>query len=134
MNGTVYAYDAKSGALRWHYPVNSWLLGDPVIVNGTVYFGSFDQNVYALRASDGSVQWSYKTKGQIRDTPVVSDGVIYIDQQGTSMGDNAATGTPMTTNAGVLYVLADDGLYGVNANNGAVLWHIASSLLAVIAF
>lgn len=156
MKGTVSAYDVKSGARRWVYPVNNWLLGNPVVVGGIVYFGSFDQNVYALNASDGSKVWIYKTKGQIRDTPLVSNGVVYIDQQGVSQGDNAATGTPsvlalqansgkliwekeingspVALHDGVLYVSAANGLVGLKTSDGSTMWRSLASYAIVIVF
>ncbi|MCL5035807.1 MAG: PQQ-binding-like beta-propeller repeat protein [Chloroflexi bacterium] len=45
--------------------------------NGTIYFGSCDQNLYALNP-DGSKKWAFKTGGMVTSSPAIDDnGTIY---------------------------------------------------------
>ncbi|HEV2237151.1 MAG TPA: PQQ-binding-like beta-propeller repeat protein, partial [Ktedonobacterales bacterium] len=45
---TLEALDAGTGARLYSYTSGGTLFGPPAIANGTVYFGSLDQNVYSL--------------------------------------------------------------------------------------
>jgi outer membrane protein assembly factor BamB len=150
--GYVYAFDAKSGSQHWRYDVGNWVLSDPIVANGMVYFGSYNHLVYALKASDGSKQWSYDTGGQVFDSPIVSNGVVYVDEQGNAdegsidgrstvqpalIAINATTGAKLWSKTGIAVSLQtlQDGvlytsvfprqLYAFNASNGSVIWHQA---------
>lgn len=47
-DGSVYAVDAHSGALRWRYRTGDVVHASPVVVDGKVYVGSWDTYFYAL--------------------------------------------------------------------------------------
>lgn len=48
LSGTVSAVDARTGTLRWSYPADGAVFGAPVVVNGSIYFGTHGGSVYAL--------------------------------------------------------------------------------------
>ena len=75
-----YAYDALSGALKWHYQtrgeIKSRAAYDPA--RRLVVFGSFDGNLYALSAQDGRIAFSFHTRAGIFSTPLIQGDVVLI--------------------------------------------------------
>jgi outer membrane protein assembly factor BamB len=47
-DGKVYAWHARTGSLLWQYVAGNAISSTPVITNGTVYIGSWDNNLYAF--------------------------------------------------------------------------------------
>ena len=124
--------------LKWSYTTGGSVYSTPIVVNGVVYFGSFDHNVYALNASTGAVLWSFPTGDLIYSSVALANGVVYA---GSMDGDlyalNARTGSlrwsyptgpvnvgsPTVAN-GVVYVGggSDGVLYALDAKTGALRW------------
>jgi len=52
-------------------------LSSPVVVNGSVYFGSGDGNLYALDSATGDLRWKFKTGDVVHASPAVADGVLF---------------------------------------------------------
>lgn len=83
--------------LNWVYHTNGPITSSAAVVQGLVYFGSWDQNIYCLNATSGAKIWNFTTGYFVRSSPAVVDGYVY-------------TG-------------ADDGyVYCLNANTGALVW------------
>ena len=100
-DGKFYALDARTGTLRWKFttggerrfeakglhgqlPKNQTIadaydvfLSSPVVVNGTVYFGSGDGHVYALDTKSGELRWKFATGDVVHASPAYADGVLY---------------------------------------------------------
>jgi outer membrane protein assembly factor BamB len=75
---SVYALDARTGALQWKYTTGSVVLSSPMVANGVVYVGSvFEDKLYALDAGTGAQLWQYTTWSYVSSSPVVADGVLY---------------------------------------------------------
>lgn len=134
-NGDVYAFNAATGHVDWHYvspPGESGL----TVAGGTVYVGSAG-GMYALSAATGHVRWSYGS-GSAGSGPVVADGTVYIvDASGNVHALNAATGhvdwshsityagTGLSVANGLVYVssIGDIGyVYALNAATGDLAW------------
>jgi len=109
----------------------------PAVVDGLVYFGSFDGYVHALDASTGEERWRFQTGGEVWSSPAVADGKVYIGSGDYSLyALNAVTGEQLwrfetgaqvnsspTVADGVVYVGSTDGcVYAVDAATGKVLW------------
>ena len=62
----------------WSYNTFGGVFYSPVVSNGVVYFGSFDNGVYALNASNGTILWSFYTNGLVYSSPAVANGVVYV--------------------------------------------------------
>ena len=62
----------------WVYNTNDVVWSSPAVVNGVVYFGSFDGNVYAVNAKDGTKIWNFTTGDKIFPSPVVANNIVYI--------------------------------------------------------
>jgi len=50
----MYALDARTGTELWSYPTGDVIYSDPTIVNGVLYFGSYDAHIYACSLKYGS--------------------------------------------------------------------------------
>jgi len=79
----------------------------PVVRNGIVYVGSYDNYVYALNASDGSLVWKFRT-GDIMFSPAAADEYIYA--------------------AGL-----DKYLYALDARTGELVWKFRTGNILVVA-
>ncbi len=62
----------------WTREIEGSIWGSPVVVDGTLYIGSYDRHLYALSAETGAVKWRYRTGDRIDGTPAVVDGTVYV--------------------------------------------------------
>jgi len=132
-DGTVYAWDARTGALVWSYETKA-VAGDaaPVVANGIVYAPTNGAGVYAFDARTGAFLWS-GPGGTSKTTPAVAGGLLF-GSDGLAYALNASTGktvwegkpaaesSPALAN-GVLYFGC--GIYricAVDAKTGKELW------------
>src|SRR5271170_2990510 len=68
--GLVHA--SQDGGAQWAFATGAGIFSSPIVAaDGTVYFGSADQNFYALNA-DGSKRWVVST-GEIIDSAGLLD-------------------------------------------------------------
>ena len=49
----------------------------PVVLDGTIYFGSTDGNFYALDIESGYMRWVFKTQGPINSVPTADEDFVY---------------------------------------------------------
>ena len=76
-DGFVVAMDADTGKELWRFragPVES----SPLLVKGTLYFGSWDHSVYAVDAKTGKKVWSYETPDKVNTSAAYGDGTVFI--------------------------------------------------------
>lgn len=107
-SSSVFALDARSGALRWRH-----LLAEPndgpngVAVSGTRLYAATDTTAFALDAATGRRLWSRRLAGRYEQfvgiAPVVDRGRVYYSTQGYAPGGRGA-------------------LYALSARTGRVLW------------
>ena len=100
-DGKFYAVEASTGLTKWKFategerrfeakgihglqPKNQTIadqfdvfLSSPVMVNGSVFFGSGDGHVYALSADSGELRWKFKTGDVVHSSPGYADGTLY---------------------------------------------------------
>jgi outer membrane protein assembly factor BamB len=103
----LFALDAKTGVLRWKFPMpgSDLLTSNPAIANGMVYVGTQDLGVYAIDTETGKLVWKSNCDGafcEVSGSPAVVNGVVYFD--------NASQDRE------------HDGLYAVDAKTGKGLW------------
>ena len=65
----------------WAFQCEDELRSTPLLHNGTVYIGCYDNNMYALNAADGQFQWKYATDGGIVSRPVGFEETIYFGSE-----------------------------------------------------
>jgi len=129
----LWALDARTGGVRWHYPFPS-NDGEPAAVaNGVVYFSACpDANLHALDANSGQLLWTHP-QHMCGTSPAVVNGVVYVSagavyalDAGTgallwSYPAPVANGVPSVAN-GIVYVPAQLTLFALNATTGALIW------------
>jgi outer membrane protein assembly factor BamB len=81
--------------VKWNFAHGAFD-SSPAVVNGVVYFGSWDENVYAVDASTGTKLWSYAVGSGVYSSPAVANGVVYVSSDdGKVYALNAATGAKL---------------------------------------
>ena len=68
-SGTMYALSIQDGKERWSYQTQDVVTSIPVIVNDTLYTGSYGNAVYALNTTSGKARWIYHTNGRVYVAP-----------------------------------------------------------------
>lgn len=126
----------------WTFKCEDEIRGSPVLDNGTLYIGSYDNNLYSLNANSGEFQWKYATDGGIVTRPVISDGqVIFGSEDGRLYSLLARTGklgwtfpadapircSPAVTEGHVFFGSDDGGLQAVNITTNRRLWRYDTS-------
>jgi outer membrane protein assembly factor BamB len=121
----------------WEFTCEDEIRSSPVVVDGVVYVGAYDNNLYALDAKTGVFQWKYPTDGGIAATPFVwKDRVLIGSEDRLLYAISARTGRILWTcptegrirsSARVEFEHAffgsdDYRLYAVNAHSGRVVW------------
>lgn len=147
--GEVDAFDATTGALRWHVRVDDeWAQSDPVVANGMVYLATGDMDTLeALDVRSGTVRWQVST-GVDFSRMVVADGVVYMAARPNGYGAvktcafdgaNGATkwcapyaGSVSAVANGIVYTIVIDDYSGklvklvaLDASDGHLLWKSA---------
>ncbi len=74
----VYALDAKSGDLKWHFKTGGKAWTTPEAKGGVVYVGDFDGKLYALSAGEGKELWGFQAPAAVASSATVfGDMVIF---------------------------------------------------------
>lgn len=83
--------------------VQDRVTSSPALVDGTLYFGSWNEHVYAVDADDGTQEWRTHVYTDVRTSPAVVDGMVYV-----------GAGPDLWATAGHLYAL--------DAETGTIEW------------
>ena len=121
--------------LKWKFRA-----GDSVsslaVVDGVVYFGSWDNHLYALDTKTGEEKWKFKTGDLVNSSPAVVDGVVYFgscdkhlyavdiktgeEKWKFKAGDNVYN--PAVLDGAVYFGSDDNHLYAVDIKTGEEKW------------
>lgn len=125
----------------WSFKCEDEIRGTPVLHQGTVYIGCYDNNLYAINAADGKFQWKYPTDGGIVSRPVVYDNNIFFcseDQRlhvvSTRTGKVVWTyytegkiySSPRIADGHVFFGSEDQDLHAVNVQTGRPVWKFST--------
>ena len=130
---------AASGGIKplWTFKCEDEIRGTPLVSQGILYVGSYDNNLYALNAADGKFQWKYPTDGGIVTRPVLFDGNLYFGSEDkrlhvisartgkvvwTYYTDGPIRSSPALAEGHVFLGSDDNHLHAVNLNTGRVAW------------
>ena len=83
-NGFVVAWDADTGRELWRFktaPVES----SPLLRNGVLYVGSWDNKVHALDAKTGRQKWAFQADDEVNTSAAYWRGRIYIASDGGTL-------------------------------------------------
>ncbi len=78
---SIRALKLSTGEELWSYkdPSGSWITGDPVIVEDTVYFPTSDaKKVYAMKVNDGTIIATYPIYKNSFTRPIIENGYLYV--------------------------------------------------------
>jgi alcohol dehydrogenase (cytochrome c) len=115
----LQALDARTGDLLWQYSHSLAQGAAPnhkrgiALYGDNVYMGTSDAHVIAVNAKTGKVVWDteiadFTRRESVSAGPLIARGVVMIGTTGTGVG--AALGGPQVV--------------GLNADSGAVEWHV----------
>jgi hypothetical protein len=81
-DGTVFAFDRKTGKVAWSFPTGGAVYGSPAVAQvpgtpPTVYIGSENGRLFALDARDGKERWHQDVGGPIPGTASVIGSAVF---------------------------------------------------------
>lgn len=121
----------------WTFKCEDEIRGTPLLYQGTVYIGCYDNNLYALNAADGKFQWKYATEGGIVSRPVAYDGNVFFGSEDqrlhvvstrtgrvvwTYYTDGRIHSSPRIAEGHVFIGSDDHMLHAVNINTNRGIW------------
>ncbi len=138
--GHLYAFDLKTGAVKWKYKVALGIGSDPVFDDRDVFVITVDDELFSLKKDSGRLEWSFRREGLVRHffpkaAPLLDgerlylasgDGHFYALDKKTARvmwqtGLGAGIYTSPTMAADSLYVISQDKtLYRLDKKNGEI--------------
>jgi outer membrane protein assembly factor BamB len=144
VDGNVYAFNARTGAVIWQHQFADDFECGPAVAGNTVYIGNNDDNFYALDATTGQEKWRFPTYCNQSSNPVLfGNNVIFGSSEGDVYSLDTATGglvwkypTGHNINAsgprlsnGIVFIGSRSGsLYAINAATGQLKWEHATGV------
>lgn len=146
-NGSLFAFNASSGALQWKDVFPSATLSSSVAIwGGQVFLGASNGYVYALNEQNGDTVWKSNLNSSSSSvtsaSPVIAYGRIYVPtanglyslylNNGTVAWHSTLSNSPNDLSAPCitsdLVFISDEGgnMYALNANNGSIFWQYSS--------
>jgi outer membrane protein assembly factor BamB len=140
--GYLVALDAETGEEAWRFKAGV-TESSPLLVDGVLYFGSWDKKIYALDAKTQRVLWSYPTGDKVKGGAAHANGTVYIGsydgkvyaldgKSGKLRWDSSAQGgiggagnfyaTPAVAYGRVFIGNTDGKVYAFGAKSGDLLW------------
>jgi outer membrane protein assembly factor BamB/tRNA A-37 threonylcarbamoyl transferase component Bud32 len=126
----------------WSFNAADEIRATPTVVEGALFFGSYDNNLYCLDAKTGKESWSYTTDGGIVSSPSVwsetaffgsEDQVLYAVYTRTGRivwtcpTDGKIRSSPQVEYDHVFFGSDDHHLYAVSGKSGQELWRFAAA-------
>jgi outer membrane protein assembly factor BamB/tRNA A-37 threonylcarbamoyl transferase component Bud32 len=121
----------------WSFECEDEIRGAPVVHEGVVYIGCYDNNLYAIDAKSGEFVWKYPTEGGIVGRPAADEDMIFVGSEDerlhavtasrgkliwTYYADGPVRSSP-TLSDGHVFFGADDGhLHVLNMISGRRAW------------
>jgi outer membrane protein assembly factor BamB len=119
---TLTEKSARTLEQRWFFPTETAVTVTPVVVDGTVYAGSWDQYFYAVNLYTGKEEWRFHTFPQPAVTPYPGQK----PRTGSSDGGMITSSAWFEPGSGTRPDLVIFGggytLYALNAHTGALYW------------
>jgi outer membrane protein assembly factor BamB len=135
---SIYALSTYDGSERWSVATQDVVTSMPVIVQDTLYAGSYDYRVYALDTASGQARWIYEGDGRVYVAPIVDHGAVYAGignagprpfaldaQSGALLWQTTAitdTMAQLLVAGGLLYTSDRNGLVGLDPRDGTPVW------------
>lgn len=96
-DSAMVAMSATDATPGWITPVQSWIWGAPLLVDGTLYFGDLGGTFYVMNAADGKIIASFQPDGGILASPIFVDGhIVFVTEGGTVYSLKPGETTPLS--------------------------------------
>lgn len=140
--GAVVALDAETGEEIWRFETGA-VESSPLLLDGVLYFGTFDHKLYALNAKSKKVLWSFSTGDAVKGGPAYWNGSIFTgsydgkvyaldartgkqrwssSSRGGILGGGNFYATPAVAYGRVFVGNTDGRMYAYGAGTGHLLW------------
>ena len=134
---SCYAISLKDGLIKWNYTTKGPIRSEPILSDGSIFFGSSDNYIYALNSETGVEKWRYETGWQIDATPSIFNDILFVASNDNNLyalnkekgnlnwlfSCNAAIHTKPVVYGEYVFFGSDDGqLYAIDQNNGEYIW------------
>ncbi len=121
----------------WTFKCEDEVRGSPLLYQGMLYTGCYDNNLYALDPADGKFQWKYATDGGVVSRPAAYEGNIYFGSEDqrlhvvsarsgkvvwTYYTEGKIRSSPRIAEGHVFIGSDDHHLHAVNVNTGRGVW------------
>jgi outer membrane protein assembly factor BamB/tRNA A-37 threonylcarbamoyl transferase component Bud32 len=133
------ALPVKSGGIKplWSFKCEDEVRGTPVLHQGMLFIGCYDNNMYALNAADGQFQWKYAAEGGIVSKPAVFDGNVFFGSEDQRMHvvtarsgklvwtyytEGKIRSSPRIAEGHIFFGSDDMAMHAVNVNTGRAVW------------
>ncbi len=133
------ALPVSSGGVKplWTFKCEDEIRGTPILNQGMLYIGCYDNNLYALNAADGKFQWKYAADGGIVTRPIVYDNNVYFGSEDkrlhvvsertgkvvwTYYTEGKIYSSPRIAEGHIFFGSDDQDLHAVNAGSGRAIW------------
>src|SRR5690606_22636066 len=137
------ALPVSSGGVKplWSFKCEDEIRGTPVLSQGNLFIGCYDNNLYSLSAADGQFQWKYPTDGGIVSRPVVFENNVFFCSEDkrlhvvnfrtgkvvwTYYTDGKIYSSPRIADGHVFFGSDDQDLHAVNVNSGRAVWKFST--------
>ncbi len=126
----------------WTFKCEDEVRSTPLIHQGTLYIGCYDNNLYALNAADGKFQWKYPTDGGIVSRPAIFEDDLFFGSEDkrlhvinartgkviwTYYTDGAIHSSPRIAEGHIFFGSDDHALHAVKVNTGRSVWQFTSA-------
>ncbi len=121
----------------WSFDCEDEVRSSPLVVENTVYVGSYDNNLYSLDAETGKERWRYATDGGIVSSPCLWNKVVFVGSEDqflyavytrtgrivwTCPTGGKIRSSPRQEYDHIFFGSDDHQLYAVGAKSGQELW------------
>ena len=137
------ALPVASGGVKplWSFKCEDEIRSTPVLHQGALFIGCYDNNLYALNAADGQFLWKYAAEGGIVSRPLVYDNNVFFGSEDQRLHVvSARTGkvvwtyytegkiysSPRIAEGHIFFGSDDQDLHAVNVNTGRAIWKFST--------
>jgi eukaryotic-like serine/threonine-protein kinase len=126
----------------WVFKCEDEIRGNPLVANGIVYVGVYDNNLYAVNAIEGKLLWKYATDGGLPGSPAIQQDLLLIGSEDKRLHAISAksgrvqwtyyTDAPIRSSPrlaeGHIFIGSDDAhLHAVNLGTGRRVWRVKAT-------
>lgn len=126
----------------WVFKCEDEIRGNPLVANGVVYVGVYDNNLYAVSATEGKLLWKYATDGGLPGSPAIHQDLLLIGSEDKRLHAISAksgkiqwayyTEGPIRSSPrvaeGHIFLGSDDAhLHAVNLSTGRRAWRLQAT-------